>query len=422
MLENLSESLAQLDETSMRRHLRTVNQIEKATIHIDGKPLLNFSSNNYLGLSRHPQVLEAVRQVLEHWGVGATSSRLISGTSIIHQDLESALAAFLNKEAALLFPAGYMANLGVISSLVGKGDAVVMDRLCHASLVDAVRLSGARLFVYGHCDVAAAEQALVRAASFKRRLLITESLFSMDGDFAPLAGLSQLCKTHGAVSLVDEAHAIGVFGDQARGISSGWDVVVGTLSKALGSQGGFVAGSRDLIETLINKARAFIFTTGLSPVCIAGAHAALSLIQEDPKPREHLQKMSAALRDGLKGLGFNILTSQSQIVPIRLGEADAALTCAAHLLQAGIYAPAIRPPTVHAGECRLRFSVTAEHSEEDIDKLLKALTTLTPTLSLRRERENNRSFSLLREKAADATTALASARAVVAEGLDEGQL
>ena len=209
-----------------------------------------------------------------------------------------------------------------------------------------------------------------------RRLLVTESIFSMDGDFSPLAELCALAKKYEAISLVDEAHAIGVWGDQGRGLSDGWDIVVGTLSKSLGSQGGFVAGSAELIDTLVNKARSFIFTTGLSPACVAAAQAALRLIQKDPHPRAHLQKMSARLRDGLKTLGFDILRSQSQIVPILQGETNASLSCAEYLLQTGIFAPAIRPPTVHAGECRIRFSVTAEHTDEHIETLLTTLSLL----------------------------------------------
>ncbi len=364
---------------SMRRVLRVVSQTEKAHITVDDKTLLNFSSNNYLGLARHPRVIEAVKQVLDHWGAGATSSRLISGSIIIHQDLEAALAAFLKKEAALVFPTGYQANLGVITSLVGPGDAVVMDRLCHASLVDAVRLSGARLFVYAHSDAQEADKALDRARSYRRRLLVTESLFSMDGDFAPLAELAELAKRYGATSLVDDAHALGVWGEKGSGKAGEgqWDIVVGTLSKSLGSQGGFVAGSNELMDTLINKARSFIYTTGLSPVCVAAAQASLSLIQEDPRPREKVQRLSSRLREGLKNLGFDILGSQSQIVPILLGEADKALACADHLFKAEIFAPAIRPPTVHAGQCRIRFSVTAEHEIEDIEQLLCVLKPLS---------------------------------------------
>ena len=362
----------------MKRVLRTVSEAQGTRLTIEGQTLLNFSSNNYLGLARHPQVLEAVKQVLDHWGVGATSSRLISGNSIIHQDLESALAAFVNKEAALLFPSGYMANLGVITSLVGPGDAVVLDRLCHASLVDAARLSGARLSVYGHADPESAEQALKRATSFRRRLLVTESLFSMDGDFAPLEDLAELARRCDAICLVDEAHALGVWGDGGRGLSSGWDIVVGTLSKSLGSQGGFVAGSRELIDILVNKARSFIFTTGLSPMCVAAAQGALSLVQENPKPREHLQKIARMLRQELSVAGFNGLNSQSHIVPILLGTPEAALACADHLKREGIFAPAIRPPTVHAGECRIRFSVTSEHAESDIQSLMTALKGWNP--------------------------------------------
>ncbi len=367
-MNGLKEELTRLEEKSLRRSLHAVQQVDGARIVVEGRSLLNFSSNNYLGLARHPQVVEAIKEVLNHWGAGATSSRLISGTSIIHQDLESALGAFVGKEAALLFPTGYQANLGVVTSLVHPGDAVVMDRLCHASLVDAVRLSGARLFVYKHADVEDAEHALQRAASYRRRLFVTESLFSMNGDFAPLAELSQLARTYDAISLVDEAHAMGVWD-----LAKGWDITVGTLSKSLGSQGGFVAGTRELVDSLINTARSFIYTTGLSPACVAAAQAALSLTQEDSTPRARVQELSTKLREGLKLQGWNILHSQSQIVPIFLGEADVALRTAERLNQAEIYAPAIRPPTVHVGESRIRFSVTSDHKAADIDQLLNTL-------------------------------------------------
>jgi 8-amino-7-oxononanoate synthase len=353
----------------VKRFLRIVTQAQGNRLTINGRSLINFSSNNYLGLARHPQVVEAVKQVLDHWGAGATSSRLISGSSVIHQDLESALAAFVRREAALVFPSGYMANLGVLTALSGPGDAIVMDRLCHASLVDAARLSGARLFVYHHADASDARQVLARAGKYPRRLLVSESLFSMDGDFAPLEDLQAAARETGALSIVDDAHALGVWTSPTEG----WDVVVGTLSKALGSQGGFVAASREVIDLLVNKARSFIFTTGLSPLCVAAAQAALSLIQQDPEPAAHVKKLSARLRGGLKQSGFNILGSQSHIVPVLLGEAPAALACAEHLYQAGFFVPAIRPPTVHAGECRIRLSVTAEHTEADIDQLLSAL-------------------------------------------------
>ncbi len=382
MNETLKNELRSLEAQQLRRSLRRIEQNEAAQIYIAGKPFLNFSSNDYLGLARHPRVVEAVQEVAKHWGAGATSSRLISGNSVIHQDLEQALASFMGSDAALVFPTGYMANLGVITTLAGEGDALIADRLCHASLMDAARLSGARLFVYDHADTVAAEQVLKRAASYRRRLLVSESLFSMDGDFAPLAALAALAQQYGAISVLDEAHAIGVWGEGGKGQRFetesprppvGFDVVVGTLSKALGSQGGFVCGSEALIDSLVNKARSFIFTTGLSPLCVAAAHAALSLIQEEAVPRLRLHVLAKRLRDGLQARGFDILRSESQIVPVLLGDVEQALKRAAALEAAGIYAPAIRPPTVHAGACRIRFSVTANHSEKDIDRLLGVL-------------------------------------------------
>lgn len=370
---DLQTDLDTLESQSMRRHLRIASEAKGKTLVLDGKSVVNFASNNYLGLARHPQVIEAAKQVLDHWGVGSTSSRLIAGSSIIHQDLESALAAYTGHEAALLFPAGYQANLGVVTSLVGEGDAVILDRLCHASLVDAARLSGARLFVYPHRDLEAAHAALERTASYRRRLVLTESLFSMDGDFAPAAELAVLARQHQAMLLVDEAHALGVWD-----LCTGADITVGTLSKALGSQGGFVAGSRALIETLVNRARSFIFTTGLSPVCVAAGFAALSVAQDETSRRLKVLKLSTRLRDGLRAAGWETLGSESQIVPILLGTPEEALRVAQALLDAGIFAPAIRPPTVHAGECRIRFSVTSDLDESDIDLLLKVLAVPSP--------------------------------------------
>ena len=375
----IAEELSELERESLKRSLHSVELRDKAQITVENKPLLNFSSNDYLGLCHHPRVLEAVQEVLGHWGAGATASRLISGTTIIHRDLELALAAFLGQEACLLFPAGYMANVGVLTSLAGSGDAIVMDRLCHASLIDGARLSGARLFVYRHADADDAEKVLKRASSHRRRLLVTESLFSMDGDFAPLADLRAAAQRQGAMSLVDEAHAIGVWGETGQGASSEFnltekfDIVIGTLSKSLGSQGGFVCGSSEVMELLVNKARSFIYTTGLSPACIGAAQAALSLLQEESQRRRRVRELSARLRDGLKAKGWDCLNSVSQIVPVWSGSTENALALAKCLREAGIYAPAIRPPTVSRDECRLRFSITADHGSEDVDKLLSAM-------------------------------------------------
>jgi 8-amino-7-oxononanoate synthase len=376
----VSGELKALEDKALKRSMRIVDSAEGASLTIDGRSYVNFGSNNYLGLTRHPRVLEAVHQAVQTWGTGAGASRLLSGTTRLHDAFEQTLAAFFKKEAALVFPAGYMANLAVVTALVGPGDAVIADRLCHASLIDAVRLSGARLFVYKHVDVEDAERALKRAQSHRRRLLITESLFSMDGDFAPLDQIVPLAHVYDAIMLVDEAHAIGVWGPGGRGLSpAGVDIVVGTLSKSLASQGGFICASRPLIDLLVNKSREFIFTTGLSPMCVAAAQGALAVLQEEEALGRRVQDLSGRLREGVRHLGFQTLGSKSQIVPILLGSDESALRAAAHLWGQGFYAPAIRPPTVHAGECRLRFSVMAGHTEGMIDQLLNSLTSLKET-------------------------------------------
>jgi len=366
MLTWIEKELTDLEAASLKRHVRLKN-----------KTLINFSSNDYLGLSRHPDMISAAQQAAAEWGTGATSSRLLAGTTPMHEHLEKRLAQVTRQEAALVFPSGYMANLGVITSLAGPGDAVVLDRLCHASIVDAARLSGARVFVYKHADADDAERVLRRAGTYRRRLLVTESLFSMDGDFAPVDALAELAKRYESMMIVDDAHAFAVrvsgpgpYGDQVQGRS----VIVGTLSKALGSQGGFVAGPQKLIDWLVNKARSFIFTTALAPANAAVALAAIEIAQREGDRRARLSHMSALLRKELQNQGWNILTSQSQIIPVCLGSAESALKLAAHLEEQGFYAPAIRPPTVRANECRVRFSVTAMHTNEEIERLLKAMS------------------------------------------------
>lgn len=370
MLNWIAEELKQLEQQSLTRQLRVMS-----------KPLINFSSNDYLGLSQHPRVIRAAQDAAARYGTGATSSRLLAGTTELHQQLETRLASACGTEAALVFPSGYMANLAVVTSLVGNGDAVILDRLCHASLVDAARLSGARVLVYKHADASDAERVLKRAKPYRRRLLITESLFSMDGDFAPFPVLSGFATQYDAMMLVDEAHSFGV----SSGDVESWRrkplhastgiVVTATLSKALGSQGGFVAGSKTLIEWLVNRARSFIFTTGLAPANVAAALAALEIAETEVDRRERLQARSSLLRKELKNQGWNILNSESQIIPVTVGSADAALALAQRLEDSGLYAPAIRPPTVHAGECRLRFSVMSEHSEKDIEVALKVMSS-----------------------------------------------
>lgn len=358
----IDDELAALDADDMRRALR-----------ISDPALINFASNDYLNLSRHPDVIAGAEAALRRYGAGAASSRLLSGHMPLHAELEAALAALVGQEAALVFPAGYMANLGVITALAGPADAVILDRLCHASLIDAARLSGARLFVYRHADAADAERVLRRAASYRRRVFVTESLFSMDGDTPPLPTLRDLARHYNAVSVVDEAHAIGVAGPGGKGLSEGWDVVMGTLSKSLGAQGGFASGSQRLMHYLVNKARPFMFTTGLSPACAGPALAALGVMRRTPALAETVDRLGLALRAGARHRGWRVIDGERQIVPLWVGEANAALRLSDRLRTSGFYAPAIRPPAVHVHECRLRLSVTAGHRPEDIHGLLEAL-------------------------------------------------
>jgi 8-amino-7-oxononanoate synthase len=375
--ETLRKELDQLRQRDLDRSLRPLEELRGARATIRGRRVTVFASNDYLGLSQRPEVIEAAADALRTWGAGAGGSRLLTGSHALHRDLEAKLAACLGKEAALVFPSGYMANLAAVTSLVGPGDAIVADRLCHASLIDAARLSGARVFVYAHADAGHAEQALARAKGYRRRLLITESLFSMDGDVAPLEALAAAARRHEAITLLDEAHAVGVWGPKGEGFAAsakiGFDVLMGTLSKSFGAQGGFVCASRTVTDWIVNKGRSFIFTTGLSPAVAGAASKALEVSQGGGHLREKVHRLAARLRTGLQSIGLDTLDSTSQIVPVWIGEAGETRRVADALLEQGFYAPAIRPPTVRAGSCRLRLSITANHLEKDIDGLLSAL-------------------------------------------------
>ncbi len=338
---------------------------------------LNFSTNDYLGYSRDPRVVKAAQEALEKHGAGGRSSRLISGTLDIHRELEEVLAKFKGTEAALLFPTGFMANLGVITTLLGEGDAVIMDKLNHASLWDAVKLSRARPFVYEHASAESLEKVLRRTRNYKKKIVVTDSLFSMDGDLAPLPEILDLVRTHGAWLMIDDAHATGVLGEKGIGALEHFGflgqahIVMGTLSKALGSQGGFVCGSRDLIDLIINRARSFIYTTALSPANCAAALQALHLVGREPARRKKLSDLSKKLRTGIKLKG-----TPTPIVPYQTGTVEESIRISTELKAKNIIAPAIRPPTVPKGECRLRFSLSSEHTPADIDLLLNVLLTL----------------------------------------------
>ncbi len=362
----------------LQRSLRPVDGPQDARVVIDGRAVLSLCSNNYLGLANHPEVIEAVVEATRTYGVGSGASRLISGSMRIHHDLEERLAAFKGAEACLLFTSGYHANLGAIASLVGEGDAVFSDALNHASLIDGCRLSRAAVHVYAHGDVAALEERL-RAARARRRLIVTDSVFSMDGDAAPLGAICDLAERHDAMVMVDEAHATGVVGRrgaglvEALGLERRISVQMGTLGKALGTFGAYVAGSGALIDFLVNRARTFIFTTALPPPVVAAAAAALAIVEREPERRAAVRRNAERLRRGLRACGYDVRGDDaSHTVPVMVGEAEAPMALSAALLAQGVFAHGIRPPTVADGTARIRATVMATHTDADIDEAVGA--------------------------------------------------
>ncbi len=353
----------------------------------DGRSVLNFASNDYLGLAADPRVAEAARAAAETHGWGSGASPLVSGWREPHEALASALAKFEGAEAVALFPSGYSANLGAIVGLVGAGDAVYLDRLNHACLVDGARLSGAQLRVYPHDDADRLASILARdRGRFRRSLIATDGVFSMDGDLAPLADLADLAERFDAMLLVDEAHGTGVFGPGGRGAAAEHGVAdrvhvkVGTLSKALGSSGGFVTGSRRLIDWLLNHARTLIYSTAPPVAAAAAAHRALEISEAEPWRRSHVLELAGSSRRLLPTLGLPDPGPGGPIIPILLGGPDRAVAVAADLLNQGFLVPAIRPPTVPPGTARLRISVTAGHFAEDVQGLSDALRSVLPAV------------------------------------------
>ena len=340
-------------------------------LRLDGREVLNFSYNDYLGLSKHSRVVSAAKRALDEFGAGATASRLVTGTLPLHEELEQRVAHFKGYPAALLFGSGFLTNSGIIPSVVGRDDTVLADKLVHASLIDAVTLSRATLLRFRHNDVPHLEELLAKKSA-GRRLVVTESVFSMDGDLAPLPEIAAAAARHGAMLMVDEAHATGVFGPcggglvRQHGLESSVNLSMGTLSKAAGSYGGFVACSVPMRELLVNRARALIYTTALPPSVVASSIAALEILQASPEMGSELLKRADGFRSRLKDAGLDTLQSASQIVPIVVGENSKALALAERLRAAGILAVAIRPPTVPQGSARLRLSITLEHSKSDL--------------------------------------------------------
>lgn len=388
----LRDTLDARRKAGLERKLRRLKGAPGPRVTLNGREVLLLCSNNYLGIAGDARVKDAARQALETFGCGATGSRLISGNLEPYEQLERKLAEFKGAEAALVFTSGYQTNVGTVSSLMGEGDAIFSDALNHASLIDGARLSRAQVNIFNHCDPSDLEQKLASRTTARRKLIVTESVFSMDGDLAPLRDIAFLARKYNALLMVDEAHATGIFGEtgagvvEALGLRGAVHVQMGTFSKALGSLGGYVAGSRDLISYLTQHARSFIFTTGLPPAVLAASAAALRIVRQEPERRQALWRNVRRLRDGLQKLGFAVGPEQSQILPLRLGESRLTMAACRLLLRHGIFAQGIRPPTVPPGTARLRLTPMANHTPQDIDLALAAFKKLQLALQTRHAR------------------------------------
>ena len=373
-----------LDERAARgllRQRRTLESPQSPHIVVDGKPYLAFCSNDYLGLANHPQLIVALQQGAQQWGVGAGAAHLVSGHFAPHRQLEDRLAAFVGKPAALLFSTGYMANLGVVQALAGKGDTVFADKLNHASLNDAMLLSRATVKRYRHGDRAQLAQLLAQTES-GRKLVITDAVFSMDGDFAPLRELLALCEQHDAWLYVDDAHGFGVLGQQGRGslahfgIAARRIIYMATLGKAAGVSGAFVAAEQAVIDTLVNHANSYVYTTAAPPALSVALLQSLQLIEQGDAMRAHLHDLIAQLRAGLSDLPWPLMPSETAIQPLLIGDNRQALALSEALRARGIWVAAIRPPTVPQGTARLRITLSAAHSAADVERLIGALHEL----------------------------------------------
>lgn len=388
-MKDLSSALATLRAQHSYRTRAVLDGPPGTHIVVDGTQYLSFCSNDYLGLARHPAVIDAFKQGADEYGVGSGASHLVTGHQRAHHELEEALAEFVHRPRALLFSTGYMANLGVVAALLGRGDVIYEDRLNHASLIDAGLLSGARVKRYAHNDPIALTQLFARddenivahdAPPRRSRLIITDGVFSMDGDLAPLPALAATAQEHAAWLMVDDAHGLGVIGATGRGSLEHFElrdgavpILVGTLGKAFGTFGAFVAGSDDLIEYLIQRARPYIYTTALPPAVAHATLTSLRLVREEDGRRAHLHALIARFRRGAAQLGARLMNSATPMQPLLVGDAEQALALSAALRAHGIYITAIRPPTVPAGTARLRITFSAAHSEAEVDRLLDAL-------------------------------------------------
>jgi 8-amino-7-oxononanoate synthase len=377
-MHDLDEQLKALARRGLGRRRRIVESVRGVQVRVDGRELLAFCGNDYLGLAQHPSLMEAAQRAAAEWGTGAGASALISGHSALHDSLETRLAQFVRKPRALHFSTGYMANLALLQSLPRRGDAIFADALNHASLIDGGRLASTSVQEYPHLDIRILSD-LLAASEAENKFIVTDAVFSMDGDIAPLPELLTLCERHDAWLIVDDAHGFGVLGPQGRGtlahfeLSSPRLIYMGTLGKAAGVAGAFVAGEAPLIDWLIQRARTYIYTTASPPMLAAATLASIDLIEGGEDRRKKLQRLIAQLREALAGLPWQLLDSQTPIQPLIVGESKRAVDLSARLIDAGLWVPAIRPPTVPMGGARLRISLSAAHEPEHIERLAATL-------------------------------------------------
>jgi 8-amino-7-oxononanoate synthase len=403
----IEDRLAEIRSRGLYRRLRVVSGPQGPRVLLDGHPVLLLCSNNYLGLADHPRVREAAADAAMRYGAGSGASRLISGNMTIHRRLEEQLGEFACSDACVLFGSGYLANTGVIAALAHEGDVVFSDQLNHASIVDGCRLARAETFVYEHGDVDQLEWGL-RQAEGRGSLIVTDGLFSMDGDLAPIEEIVELGQRYDARVMVDEAHAVGAIGPGGRGsvaaagLEDDVDVIVGTLGKALGSYGAYVCCDVPMARYLVNSARTLIFSTALPPPAVAAGLAALELLQEQPHRVDRLQRNARALREGLSEAGLPAQERETQIVPILIGDADDAVAASDRALERGIFAQAIRPPTVPSGTSRLRLSVMASHTASELRQAARVLAGAVPAAARDARPEPSRGGTSVFDHLADA--------------------
>ncbi|MGE7766033.1 8-amino-7-oxononanoate synthase [Peribacillus sp. NPDC096540] len=380
------KELEKIKEGGLYRQLQTVETMSnQGYAMVNGKKMMMFASNNYLGLAQDHRLIEASVQATQRFGTGSTGSRLTTGNTIVHEKLEKRLAEFKQTDSAIVLNTGYMANIAALTTLVGKEDLILSDEMNHASIIDGCRLSRAETIIYRHADLLDLEMKLKINTRYRKRIIVTDGVFSMDGDIAPLPGIVELAKRYEALVMVDDAHATGVLGRYGRGTSEHFglkgkiDIEMGTLSKAVGAEGGYIAGSRSLVDYVLNRARPFVFSTALSAGVVASALTAVDIIQAEPERRVRLRAISQRLYNELTSLGYTVSGGETPILAIICGEPEQAMFLSKELHKHGIYAPAIRPPTVPSGTSRIRLTLMATHQEEQMNQVIDVFRTIRTT-------------------------------------------